>query len=175
MITMSLFYLQRLKPNILTLSITCILGIIAIISFFFLEAWIAIVITFSGMFVALLFHSSFFKICIDLTTIIFIGMMSDHLAQIVMGSKQLVYVHVFLFIVFYLILFLIFNLSVHRIKKYNQYISFPFMSKVIVSLLSCITVIVLYLNIFIPTTYEEMRLTKINLIIQLGYIAMKFI
>lgn len=175
MITISLFYLQRLKPNILTLSIACILWIIAIISFIYLEPWIAIVITFSAILIVLLFHSNFFKICIDLTVIIFIGMMSDHLSQIVMGSNQLVYFHVLLFMAFYLILFLMFNFFVHRIKKYNQYISLPFMSKVIVSLLSCITVIVLYLNIFIPTTYEEMRLTKINLIIQLGYFVIMFI
>ncbi|NLY79385.1 MAG: GHKL domain-containing protein [Lysinibacillus sp.] len=44
------------------------------------------------------------------------------------------------------------------------------MSKLLITFLICITVIVLYLNIFIPTSYSEIQLTKINLVMQVSYL-----
>lgn len=96
-------------------------------------------------------------------------MISDHLAQVLQGPNKSVYTHLILFVSFYLIIFFIFNLVIRREKMDSHYISHPFLSKILISLLSCVTIIVLYLNIFIPTTYDEMKLTKINLIIQVGY------
>ncbi|WP_160169416.1 GHKL domain-containing protein [Lysinibacillus sphaericus] len=57
-------------------------------------------------------------------------------------------------------------------KKDISIIDFPLITKIIFVLLFSVTVIVLYLNIFIPSTYEEMQLTKINLTIQLVYLVL---
>lgn len=134
-----------------------------------MEHWMAIINLFILIIIILLFHSNIFKICLDLTLITFIGMISDHLAQVLQGPNKSVYTHLILFVSFYLIIFFIFNLVIRREKMDSHYISHPFLSKILISLLSCVTIIVLYLNIFIPTTYDEMKLTKINLIIQVGY------
>lgn len=139
-----------------------------------METWVAILILFGVILVVLLLHSSIFKICIDLTIIIFIGMMSDQLVQILIDSNKSIFLHMFLFIILYSILFFILSFSIHRFKKYYQSISLPLISKVIVSFLFCVMIIVLYLNIFIPTTYDERILSKINLIIQVSYLVIMF-
>lgn len=170
-IAISLFYLQKLKPTKLVLSVSISICLLTLIVYILIEPWIAILVFFGSSIIALLFHSNFFKICLDLTIIILIGMVSDSLAQILIGKihSNNIYLQVLFFIIFFISLFLVFILMVQKMKKDTDKISFPFISKVIVSLLSCVTVIVLYLNIFIPSTYEEMELTKINLIIQLSY------
>ncbi len=167
---MSLFYLQNLKLNKTTLSITLINWGVGFLSFLYLEHWVAIIIIFILIIIILLFHTNIFKICLDLALIIFIGMISDHLAQVLLGTNKSVYSHMILFVSFYLIIFIIFNLIMRRLKKNSQYTSHSYLSKILISILSCVTVIVLYLNIFIPTTYDEMKLTKINLIIQVSYL-----
>lgn len=139
-----------------------------------METWVAILILFGVILVVLLLHSSIFKICIDLTIIIFIGMMSDQLVQILIDSNKSIFLHMILFIILYSILFFILSFSIHRFKKYYQSISLPLISKVIVSFLFCVMIIVLYLNIFIPTTYDERILSKINLIIQVSYLVIMF-
>ena len=139
-----------------------------------METWVAILILFGVILVVLLLHSSIFKICIDLTIIIFIGMMSDQLVQILIDSNKSIFLHMILFIILYSILFFILSFSIHRFKKYYQSISLPLISKVIVSFLFCVMIIVLYLNIFIPTSYDERLLSKINLIIQVSYLVIMF-
>ncbi|MCM0626357.1 GHKL domain-containing protein [Lysinibacillus sp. OL1_EC] len=132
---------------------------------------------FCTSFIALLLNSSFFKICLDFTEIIFIGMVSDHLAQIISGTSAINndYLQLLIFICFYLILFYLLQFFVHKFYTNNQYTSLATISKVFLSLLSCITIIVLYLNIFVPSTFEEQQLTKINLIIQLSYLIIIFV
>lgn len=161
--------MQKLKLNKTTFSITLIVWGVGLLSFLYMEHWMAIINLFILIIIILLFHSNIFKICLDLTLITFIGMISDHLAQVLQGPNKSVYTHLILFVSFYLIIFFIFNLVIRREKMDSHYISHPFLSKILISLLSCVTIIVLYLNIFIPTTYDEMKLTKINLIIQVGY------
>lgn len=169
-ITISLFYLQKLKLNKTTFSITLIVWGVGLLSFLYMEHWMAIIILFILIIIILLFHTNIFKICLDLTLIIFIGMISDHLAQVLHGPNKSVYSHLILFVSVYLIIFITFNLVMRRKKMNSQYISHPYLSKILISILSCVTVIVLYLNIFIPTTYDEMNLTKINLMIQVSYL-----
>lgn len=108
----------------------------------------------------------------NFTVIILLGMVSDHLAQIINHMLPLnsIYIQILFFICFYIILFTLLRFIVHRVKNYIRDISLTFISKVILSILACITVIVLYLNIFVPKSYEEIELTKINLIIQVSYL-----
>lgn len=171
-IAISLFYLQKLKVNKFTIFISLGICILTLFVYVLFEPWMAIIVFFGGSVIALLFHSSFFKICLHVTSIIFIGMVSDHLAQIISGTSSInnVYFQLLIFMCFYIILFAILYFLADRLNPNNQPISLPIISRIIFSLLACITVIVLYLNIFIPSTFEEMRLKKINLVIQLSYL-----
>lgn len=173
-ICLSIFYLQKIKLNLFSVSISLSIAVISLVSFYFLESWIAIIILFGSIVLALIFHSNLFKICIDLCLIIFIGMISDHIAQLVLNKNNNVFFHSLIFALCYAILFIIINLLINLYKR--DYLPINFITKFLISILCCVTVIVLYLNIFIPTSYEELRLTRINLIIQICYlIVMSFL
>lgn len=176
-IGISLFYLQKLKPSRITFLISVSICILTVITYVFLVPWMAIIVFICTSFIALLLNSSFFKICLDFTEIIFIGMVSDYLAQIISGTSAINndYLQLLIFFCFYLILFYLLQFFVHKFYTNNQYTSLATISKVFLSLLSCITIIVLYLNIFVPSTFEEQQLTKINLIIQLSYLFIIFV
>lgn len=171
-IAISFFYLQKLKPNRLTLFISVGICILTVMTYVFFVPWMAIIVFFGASFISLLFNSSFFKICLDFTEIIFIGIVSDHLAQIISGKSSInnIYFQLLIFFSFYVIMFTLLQFFIHKFKTNNQYISLTIIPKIFLSFLACITVIVLYLNIFIPSTFEEMQLTKINLIIHLSYL-----
>jgi two-component system, LytTR family, sensor histidine kinase AgrC len=132
----------------------------------------AISLLFITIFISLCFKSNFLKISIDLTIIIFIGILSESLSQILVGSNKSTYTQLILFILIYLALFSLLNFILQKSKTYFSIITFPLIAKIIFVLLFGITVVVLYLNIFIPSTYEEMQLTQINLIIQLVYLVL---
>ncbi len=173
-ICLSIFYLQKIKLNLFSVSISLSIAVISFVSFYFLESWIAIIILFGSIVLALIFHSNLFKICIDLCLIIFIGMISDHIAQLVLNKNNNVFFHSLIFALCYAILFIIINLLINLYKR--DYLPINFITKFLISILCCVTVIVLYLNIFIPTSYEELQLTRINLIIQICYlIVMSFL
>lgn len=174
LIAASLFYLQKLKFNIQTLITSISICILTLITYILFEPWAAIIIFFSSSAIILLWKSNFFKICLDFISIILIGMVSDHIAQIISStstsSMNNIYFQLLFFILCYLSLFILFQFIIKRLKVNNQYIKLPVVSRIILSLLACITVIVLYLNIFIPSTHEELWLTKFNLIVQLSYL-----
>ena len=171
-ITISIFYLQGIKFNKITVSVTILIWVLAATALLFLETWIAILLLFITIFIFLCLKSNFFKICTDLTIIIFLGILSDSLAQVILGSITSTYPRLVLFILIYVVLFILLNLILQRLKKYFSSITFPLITKIVFALLFSVTVVVLYLNIFIPSTYEEMQLTQINLIIQLVYLAL---
>lgn len=101
-------------------------------------------------------------------------MISDHIAQLVLNKNNNVFFHSLIFALCYAILFIIINLLINLYKR--DYLPINFITKFLISILCCVTVIVLYLNIFIPTSYEELQLTRINLIIQICYlIVMSFL
>lgn len=100
-------------------------------------------------------------------------MMADSLSEVLMGSRTLTYLQLLLFIVLYLTFFLILNFVITKIKEFRK-LSIPFMSKVVVILLSCITVIVLYLNMFISSSYDDLKLSQINFVLQLCYLVILF-
>ncbi|CAM5716361.1 GHKL domain-containing protein OS=Lysinibacillus sphaericus OX=1421 GN=LS41612_16595 PE=4 SV=1 [Lysinibacillus sphaericus] len=89
-----------------------------------------------------------------------------------LGSSKSTNSQLILFSLIYVSLFSLLNLIIHKLKKDISIIDFPLITKIIFVLLFSVTVIVLYLNIFIPSTYEEMQLTKINLTIQLVYLVL---
>lgn len=171
-ITGSIYYLQNLKFNLVTISSTVLIWILAATAFLYVESWIVISFLFITIFIFLSFKSYFLKICIDLTTIIFIGILSESLSQIMLGSSKSTNSQLILFSLIYVSLFSLLNLIIHKLKKDISIIDFPLITKIIFVLLFSVTVIVLYLNIFIPSTYEEMQLTKINLTIQLVYLVL---
>ncbi len=171
-ITGSIYYLQNLKFNLVTISSTVLIWILAATAFLYVESWKVISFLFITIFIFLSFKSNFLKICIDLTTIIFIGILSESLSQIMLGSSKSTNSQLILFSLIYVSLFSLLNLIIHKLKKDISIIDFPLITKIIFVLLFSVTVIVLYLNIFIPSTYEEMQLTKINLTIQLVYLVL---
>ena len=168
----SLFYLQKLKFNLHNLIIGLSICILTLITYILFEPWAAIIIFFSSTAIILLWNSNFFKICLDFISIILIGMVSDHIAQIISSTSSInnIYFQLLFFILCYMTLFILFQFIINKLKVNNQYITLPVISRIILSLLACITVIVLYLNIFIPSTHEELWLTKFNLIVQLSYL-----
>lgn len=165
----SIVYLQKIKINLAFSLTCCLIGIVTVGAFYFLDPLMTIIVFFGSIIIALLFYSTLFKICLDLSLIIFIGMISDHIAQIIKGENINVFLHSLLFLICYLTLFFGFTFILQYFKRPNN-LSFSTITKLLISILSCITIIVLYLNIFIPTTYEEIQLTKINLIIQISYL-----
>lgn len=172
-ITFTLFYLQGIKVTKNTLLITSLVWIIVLLSFVNLKHWIAIIILFS--IIIIIFYKRFFRTCIDLTIIIFMGMISDHLSQVILGEGVSIYIHLIVFVAIYALLFSFLVFIVKKFKKILDNRKYSFMTKWIIAMLASVTVIVLYLNIFIPTTYDEIRLAKINLIIQVSYLLIFFI
>lgn len=170
MITLSLFYLQKLKPTKITLGITLFIWLVGLFLFLYLDRWIAIATLFIIVIAFLLFHTNILKISLDLSLIIFIGMIADHFSQLLYGSSKSVYSHLILFALLYSTIFLIINLVMHKKKIDRQYTDYSFLFKISAAIISCATVIILYLNIFVPTTYDEFQLVKINLIIQVSYL-----
>lgn len=168
----SLFYLQKLKFNLHNLIIGIGICILTLITYILFEPWAAIIFFFSSTAIILLWKSNFFKICLDFISIILIGMVSDHIAQIISSTSSInnIYFQLLVFLFCYMSLFTLFQFIINRLKVNNQYVTLPAISRIILSLLACITVIVLYLNIFIPSTHEELWLTKFNLIVQLSYL-----
>lgn len=129
-----------------------------------------IVIFFACVILLLLYynHFDFLKVCLSLAYIIFLGMISDHTAQLIYGGKNIL-IHGFIFVICYFFLFFAITFIFNLFKERNQF-SFSGMSKLLIIILISVTVIVLYLNIFIPTSYSEIQLTKINLLIQVSYL-----
>lgn len=74
--------------------------------------------------------------------------------------------HSLLFVIFFVIFVYLYKKA---IGKARNYIKLPIIAQFLIILIASITVLVLYLNIFIPTDRDEILLAKINLAIQLGY------
>lgn len=165
----SIIYLQKIKINKKIIVISCLIGFVSLGAAFFLEKWIAIIVLFGSIVIALLFYSDFFNICLDLFLIIMIGLISSHVAQIILGGMKNIYIYYLLFVICYIILFTVINVGLEDLKKIIG-VPFSMVTKFIISLLATVTVIVLYLNIFIPTTFAEKRLVGINLFIQICYL-----
>lgn len=154
--------------------ISSLIGLVSLGAAYFLNSWQAIIILFGSIFLVLLFRSNIFKIFLDLFLIIMIGLISAHLAQVVYGEIHNYFIYYLLFIISYIILFVIFNFIVNYIKKLSD-MPLSTMTKFVISFLATVTVIVLYLNIFIPTTFAERQLVGINLFVQISYLSIVMI
>lgn len=171
-ITFSIYHLQKIKINTYTISITLFIWILALLMFMYFEVFISIPLLFITIIICLCFHTNFLKVFIDLTSIIFIGILSDSLAQIILQTSESTYLQLLVFILIYIFLFITLNLVLKIAKENIKIETIALVYKIILALFLCVTIIVLYLNIFIPSTYEELKLTQINLIIQLGYLTL---
>lgn len=159
----------KIKINLRVLLIVLINWIICALAFTYLEAWQAIIILFSIIFIELLFVTNIFRICAIITTIILIGMISDHMAQIFTANSNNNYIQLLAFFVIYMFLFFTINYPIKLIKKSIRFNSIPVFTKVILIILLFATIFILYLNIFTLTKFSDLQLTKINLGIQVSY------
>lgn len=135
-----------------------------------MKPYMVVIIFFVSVFILLYcYNLDLLKVCLSLSYIIIIGMISDHVAQLLHRSGNNVFIQGSLFLLCYFVLFSAFTFILNLFKRQNS-LSFSVMSKLLITFLICITVIVLYLNIFIPTSYSEIQLTKINLVMQVSYL-----
>lgn len=167
---LSLFYLKQIPIRASSICISLLIFGVSALALFYLEPYMIIIIFFVSLFLLLLYYNfDFLKVSLSLGFIIFLGMISDHTAQLIYRNGKNALIHGILFVICYFILFFAFTLIFNLFKKSNSF-SFSGMSKLLIIFLISITVIVLYLNIFIPTSYSEIQLTKINLVIQVSYL-----
>lgn len=172
-IFISVIFLQKIRVNNKSILTGCITSFIATLAFVNLEQWLAISIVFLIIIILLKLNgSSFIKILFDLSFIIFIGMIADHLAQLITyaytESVAYIFTHIILFIFIYCILFSV----IHYIFIKRKFV-FSFkknnFSKIFVAILIFITILFLYLNIFMVEVSNNKELLQFNLILQTSY------
>lgn len=172
-IFISVIFLQKIRVNKKSILTGCITSFIATLAFVNLEQWLAISIVFLIIIILLKLNgSSFIKILFDLSFIIFIGMIADHLAQLITyaytESVAYIFTHIILFIFIYCILFSV----IHYIFIKRKFV-FSFkknnFSKIFVAILIFITILFLYLNIFMVEVSNNKELLQFNLILQTSY------
>lgn len=171
-IFLSIMYLQKIKLNGRFILACCIISMIALIAFINFSQWLAILIVFAIIISLLKLNgSSFLKIMFDISFIIFIGMISDHLAQLLtfsnINSPSDTIIHILLFIIFYIVLFSVSHYIIN--KKNNFSLNIIVASKVFIAILIFITIIFLYLNIFMSETNTNKKMLQYNLILQIVY------
>ncbi|WP_397536819.1 sensor histidine kinase [Rummeliibacillus pycnus] len=172
-IFIALIYTLNIRLNIKL--ILAIIGCIILPSSFvylFLVDWLGIIILF--LFTGVFFYiiSKNIRTLLDICTIFFIGMLADQLTQLLENSlipKGIMYLplHYALFIIFFSIF--VYGYKQIIIMKMWARLDIPLIAQVSIFLISSITVIVLYLNVFIPGNKDAIELVKINLAIQIGY------
>lgn len=167
------FYTTNLKPTFLRLAIY-IGGVVLPTAFFLitLPQWIAICYLILSTIVTFIFFTRTIISAVNLCVIMVAGIVSDHLSILIgetffaaIGdTAQIIKLIIYSFIFVVLIYF--YKLTIH---KENKSLNFPWIVQLFLMIIIIITIMVIYLNIFIPGNGEELRFVKINLLVQMSY------
>ncbi|RAS81739.1 hypothetical protein A3863_05800 [Priestia endophytica] len=169
----ALCYLLRIRLELKLISITLAFTVLPTLCLYFLLAeWAGLIYLFLSTIIVFYSFSKMIRVLLDLCIVIISGIFADHIAQyavlsifstdgfILSAAHSLLFFSIFILFIYGYDIFL---------SKIKTTIVIPTFVQPIIVVIASITVIVLYLNIFIPKNDDEIALIKFNLLIQLCY------
>lgn len=173
-IFLALIYLLQIHidlKQVIAMIVTIVLPTILV--YIWGAEWIGIVTLFVTTTVVFYYFSKKLRVLFDVCYVFISGILADHGAQFV--SEHVPYRHDLLKDISYFIFFMIFFVVLIYIfsKVLDTFINVIGISisvQLLVFTIVIMTIVVFYMNSFIPTTKDEMALVKFNLSIQIGYV-----
>lgn len=171
-IFLALVYTLRIRINLREVLLFIGLVVLPTISVYvFVTSWVGIIMLFftTGLFFYRI--SGNFRALLDVCIVFFSGMLADLLAELIgrsfIANNMNTYLHYVLFSIFYVLCIYVYKNII--IDKVLARIDIPLLIQISIFLIVSATILVFYLNIFVPDNRDEIELLKINLAIQLSY------
>ncbi|MBO2535777.1 sensor histidine kinase [Rummeliibacillus suwonensis] len=166
----ALVYTLRIRINFRIVLIFIAIVVLPTISvYLFVTSWLGILLLFFTTMLFFYWVSRDFRALLDICIIFFSGVVADHLAELIniyLTSSINILFYVFFIIFFTLFIYIYKNIIIDKVLAR---IDIPLLIQISIFLIVSATILVFYLNIFVPDNRDEIELVKINLAIQLSY------
>nr|WP_106782503.1 GHKL domain-containing protein [Lysinibacillus timonensis] len=171
---LALFYTLHYKPNIWCIFVILLFILLPSMTLLFLGyKWVFIIFLMTSSLTAFYYFTNSSRAILDLCFLVLGGMIAEHTSHVVLNlviffEKS---IPVYIYTSFYLLIFFIFAyLYKSFISKIDAIRPLPLVARMFITFLACITIVVVYLNTFIPISFEEIILYRINLGLQVTYL-----